>query len=555
MPSIVGSTTSEPVYERPAAAPRAAGLDDIQAHGQALEREGRQHEARALYERALHDGSFTSPPDVAQLMRWVARTHIQESHFDAARDCATAALAVSEQALDEAGRGHAENILAIVEWKVSNLDEAERLYRRAHVSAHSAGESRLAAMTASNLGVIASVRGNDVQARRYFETGLADARTSGLADQVVAALVNLGLLHLQLRRLDEADAALGEARELATVIGDMGMRITVELDLAKLRLRQDRLDEAHACCVEANAIALRTGDTHADGEAAHVAGLVAYALGDQARAESHFLRAEEIAVQRSDMILEGETARELAGLYREQGRNRQTLQRLNQAHRLFAQLRARRELADVDRRTAMLEGDFLDVVRKWGESIESKDIYTQGHCVRVADLACALWASVAEADPTSLFWFRIGALLHDVGKLMVPAEVLNKPGRLDEAEWSLVRGHPSAGVELLADIEFPWDVRPIVESHHERWDGAGYPHGLAGDAIPLTARVVCIADVYDALTSRRSYKEPFTHDQAMEVMRREVGKGFDPALFARFEVVVRTGSWHPPEPSTAPASA
>jgi putative nucleotidyltransferase with HDIG domain len=239
------------------------------------------------------------------------------------------------------------------------------------------------------------------------------------------------------------------------------------------------------------------------------------------------------------MILQGEVARELADLYRAQGRNRETLQRLNQAHRLFAQLRARRELADVDRRTAALENDFLDVVRKWGDSIESKDEYTQGHCVRVADLACALWNRVNDGDETSLFWFRIGALLHDVGKLMVPPEVLNKPGKLTDEEWTMVRGHPMAGVELLADIEFPWDVRPIVESHHERWDGKGYPHGLAGDAIPLTARVLCIADVYDALTSQRSYKKAFSHEEAMDIMRRDVGTQFDPTLFAVFEQVIR----------------
>jgi HD-GYP domain-containing protein (c-di-GMP phosphodiesterase class II) len=118
---------------------------------------------------------------------------------------------------------------------------------------------------------------------------------------------------------------------------------------------------------------------------------------------------------------------------------------------------------------------------------------------------------------------------------MVPAEVLNKPGKLTDAEWEMVRGHPSAGVALLADIEFPWDVRPIVESHHERWDGRGYPHGLAGEAIPLTARVLGVADVYDALTSQRSYKRAFSHDEAMDIMRRDAGTQFDPALFAEFE--------------------
>jgi len=542
-------------YERPAVRP-VTGLGEVAAIGQALEREGQQLEARTLYEAALRDGRAATSSDAAQLVRWIARTYIQESVFDAARDCAEAALAISETAGDEAGRGHAENILAIVEWKQSNLDEAERLFRLAHMSAHVAGESRLAAMTASNLGVIASVRGDDVEARRYFEVGLTAARSAGLADQAIAALVNLGLLHMHLRRYGDADRAFAEAHELAQVIGEMGMLITVELDVAKLRVRQGRNDEARDLARSARAMAERTGYTHADGEAAHIDGLVANALGESAAAEEHFLRAEEIALQRSDMILEGETARELAALYRRQGRNRNTLQRLNQAHRIFSQLRARRELADVDRRTAMLESDFLEVVRKWGDSIESKDMYTQGHCMRVADLACALWERVSVGDATSRFWFRIGALLHDVGKLLVPAEVLNKPGRLTDDEWALVRGHPSAGVELLADIEFPWDVCPIVQSHHERWDGKGYPAGLAGEAIPLTARVVCIADVYDALTSRRSYKEPFSHEEAMVAMRAERGRGFDPELFDHFEEIMRDcGGWSPASDESVAAAA
>jgi tetratricopeptide (TPR) repeat protein len=369
------------VPKRPTVAPIAAELGDVMERGQALEREGRHREARGLYQQALDAGATPSAAGIAQLMRWIARTHIQESSFDAAREHARSALAVSAAATDEAGRGHAENILAIVEWKLSNLDEAQRLYERAHASAHAAGETRLAVMTASNLGVIASVRGDDAEARRNFESALADARLAGLADQAIAALVNLGLLHSHLRRFAEADRALVEAREMATFVGDVAVLVTVELDLAKLRLHQGRHEEARACCDQARALAASTGTTHAAGDTAHVQGLLAHALGDPAGAEAHFLRAEEIAVQRSDMILEGETARELAALYREQGRNRHTLQRLNQAHRLFSQLRARRELADVDRRTAMLEGDFLEVVRKWGESIESKDIYTQGHCV------------------------------------------------------------------------------------------------------------------------------------------------------------------------------
>ena len=101
-----------------------------------------------------------------------------------------------------------------------------------------------------------------------------------------------------------------------------------------------------------------------------------------------------------------------------------------------------------------------------------------------------------------------------------------------------MRRHPEAGVEMLAGIEFPWDVRPLVESHHERWDGRGYPHGLAGEAIPLTARILCVADVYDALTSQRSYKQSMSTADAIEIMRRDVGRAFDPTLFEVFERVI-----------------
>jgi putative nucleotidyltransferase with HDIG domain len=522
-------------------APRldAGGLPATIERGQALEHHGQRDDARRLYECALRDGTASTPVEAAQLLRLIARTYLFDADFAAAVDCATAALAAAEQSSNEAGRGHALNILASVEWMQGRHDDAERLYLLARQSADHSGESLLAAMTSSNLGVIANVRGEERKAREYYESSLSHARSAGRADQAIAALCNLGQLNTQSGHLDVANRHLAEARELATVIGDRSMLITIQLHIAKLRIKQGDLPRAREACAHTRDIIEQIGDSREAGDAEYVYGIVARASGDAAAAEQHFLRAEEIGITRQDMILQGEIARELSELYRAQGRNRQTLQRLNHAHRLFSQLRARRELADVDRRTAKLENDFLDVVRKWGESIESKDMYTQGHCVRVADLACALWMKVNAGDDTSLFWFRIGALLHDVGKLMIPAEVLNKPGKLTGEEWAMVRGHPAAGVELLADIEFPWDVRPIVESHHERWDGKGYPQGLAGESIPLTARVLCVADVYDALTSVRSYKRAFTHDEAMEIMRQDVGKQFDPALYEAFAEVMR----------------
>lgn len=518
-------------------------FETVLEDGHSLERRGQRDDARVLYELSLRDGTAATPEDAAQLIRLIARAFLQDRDFAAATDCANTALAVSEQIGDEAGRGRAINTLATIQWNRGEHDNAQQLYLDARTSALRVGEARLASMTASNLGVIATVRGDDAEALRYYESGLAEARSAGLEDEAMNALVNLGLLHTHMRRFEDADHAFAQAKEIGTVVDDLSRLIAIELHVARLRIKQGEQHAAKASWQRAHDLATQTGDTHADGDSEHVAGIIARADGNVAKSEEHFLRAETIAVERSDLIQQGETARELSELYRWNGRNKETLQRLNQAHRIFLQLQARREIADVDRRTVELESDFLDVVRKWGESIEEKDVYTQGHCVRVADLACALWRSVSDGDEKSLFWFRIGALLHDVGKLMVPAEVLNKPGKLNNAEWELMKRHTTAGVELLADVEFPWDVRPIVESHHERWDGKGYPHGLLAEAIPLTARVLCIADVYDALTSKRSYKQAFTHDEAMEIMRGDVGVQFDAVLFAEFETIVRRGTF------------
>jgi len=117
----------------------------------------------------------------------------------------------------------------------------------------------------------------------------------------------------------------------------------------------------------------------------------------------------------------------------------------------------------------------------------------------------------------------------------VPSSILNKPGRLTAQEWATMKRHPQAGVHLLREIEFPWDIRPMVRHHHEHWDGSGYPDGLAGNEIPLSARILCLADVFDALTSSRSYRTGLAPGDALSVMREDSGEIFDPVLFKLFE--------------------
>jgi putative nucleotidyltransferase with HDIG domain len=269
--------------------------------------------------------------------------------------------------------------------------------------------------------------------------------------------------------------------------------------------------------------------------------VIARATGDWRTAAHNLARAARIAAERGDLLQGAETAREQARLHWALHEHRETLQALNRAHRLFSRLQARRDLAEVDGQLAGLESMFLNIVAHWGQSIESADHYTRGHCERVASYACAL-AEAAGVEDEVLLWFRMGALLHDVGKIVVPPEILNKPAALTPDERAVIERHPDAGVELISDIEFPWDIRPMVSHHHEAWDGSGYPAGLAGEAIPLAARILCVADVYDALASDRPYRPAFPHERTLAIMSAEAGTRLDPALFDLFRTLDLPGA-------------
>jgi diguanylate cyclase (GGDEF)-like protein/putative nucleotidyltransferase with HDIG domain len=509
--------------------------------GRNLDKLGKRAEARVLYERALRGLETSSASVASMLLRWIARSYEVDADYEAAADCAEAAVATAELGDDRNALGHALNVLGAARWREGDLELAQRIFQDALQRGTSTTDPRLHVDVTTNLGSLAKIRGDFREALRYYQDALAHGRRHSLLDNIVGTLNNLGIANMELGRLDTAEDAFTEALTIANALGGLSLRIELEVNVAMLAIERRDFEEAKRRVDHGMSLAAHLGDTRANAEAEKVYGIIARETGDLVAAEVHLQRARTMGAAVRDLTLEGDASRELAELYGRLGRNRETLQALNRAHLCFTMLRARHELADVGRRMARLEGDFLDVVRKWGESIESKDHHTQGHCERVADLAGAL-AAKAGLDENSLFWFRIGALLHDVGKLIIPADVLNRPGQLSAEEWALIRRHPAAGVEMLADVEFPWDVSPMVRSHHERWDGKGYPHGLGGEAIPLAARILCIADVYDALTTERSYKRAFSHLEAMEIMRREVGRQFDPALFARFEELVRRGA-------------
>jgi putative nucleotidyltransferase with HDIG domain len=521
------------------------------------EREGRHEMARRRYEGALYMLRTERPETAATIVRRIARAYFEESQWEPGLDCLETALAIAEAASDAYGVAHALNMRAAVLWQRGDMDEANAVAERALEFAARAGDEPLQAFISLNVGVGASMRGDFGTALQHYQRSVETFRRhEHLKPQLGQALNNMGLTFTQLGQLDEAQLAYDEAVAQYGATNDSPRRLLALINSAELWIARREYDRAVAVCVNVLMEADATSDQRASGEANRHLGVVARIRGELEESERRLNVAYDSAMQREDLLLAAETGREQASLYEVMGKNRETLQALLRSHKHFTKLRAQRNLADLQRRIARLENSFYDIVGRWAQSIESKDAYTLGHCERVADYACALARDVGFDDIT-MFWFRIGALLHDVGKIAVPSEILNKPGRLTPEERTAMELHASAGATMLGDIDFPWDVIPMVRGHHERWDGTGYPDRLAGEGIALSARITCIADVFDALTTDRPYRAGFTREQALAMMAADSGKMFDPDLFARFERVVRTMDrlYVIPSPAGAPGRA
>lgn len=176
-------------------------------------------------------------------------------------------------------------------------------------------------------------------------------------------------------------------------------------------------------------------------------------------------------------------------------------------------------------------------IEGWSRAMDLRDKETEGHSRRVAQMTIKL-AEFLGIEGEELGSIRRGALLHDIGKLGVPDAILLKSDKLDENEWSLMKQHPQLAYDMLYPIEYLRPALDIPYSHHEKWDGSGYPRGLKGKEIPLSARLFAIVDVWDALTSDRPYRQAWGRDQTLNYILEQSGKHFDPKVVEIFSKVI-----------------
>ncbi len=193
----------------------------------------------------------------------------------------------------------------------------------------------------------------------------------------------------------------------------------------------------------------------------------------------------------------------------------------------------------VQERTQQLTNTRLEIIRRLGRAAEFKDNQTGLHVIRMSHYT----RLIAEALSYDEEWVDLifnAAPMHDIGKIGVPDHILLKPGKLDDDEWNIMRRHPKIGADIIGDDDSPLlqMAREIAFAHHEKWDGSGYPRRLKGEEIPITARIVAIADVFDALTTVRPYKKAWAIEDAVKLIDEEAGKHFDPHLVTLFHSVL-----------------
>src|SRR5687768_529368 len=367
-------------------------IAEVLNQARAAEELGRWDAALETYHQALAQWQAGAPG--AELLRKIGLVHYYRGDFDVAQNLFQSSRRVATESDAGLQIASATNCLAIVKQAQGQLDMAEELYATAQKLADELGAVRLSVMIDQNLGTIASIRGDTVAALTRYRAALE--RYLVLDDDVASARVlnNIGMACVDLERWEEAESTFESALAKAETAPDPETVATVQLNRAELYIKLERFDDARACCDQAFEIFARLESQSGLGETYKAYGVLYRDSGKLHLAEAHLALVAELAQAADHPLLEAEAEGEYALVHLAQGRSKEALKSLNRAHRLFGDLKARLQLSSIDRQLDQLEQRYLQVVQVWGESIESKDRYTAGHCARVADYTCRLAEAV-----------------------------------------------------------------------------------------------------------------------------------------------------------------
>lgn len=435
--------------------------------------------------------------------------------------------------------------LGVIYVELGEFEEAEITYEEAIETAGDLNDPVLYADLVNNLGAIMNMKGNWRRALELYRDSLAIYAEQNEIRKSAYAKNNVAITLAEQEMNDEAFSYFQEAHETAIRIKDASLGLIVDINLADLYLKKGMYDQAEQHCSKAEQYLVEANLTNGHlVETMIIKGRIGHSKARHDDALLSFNEALELSRQLSTQFLEAEVLHERGILHREMERHLDALTDLEASYRIYTNLKAEGKREKTESIINSIEILYLEIFDSMAQQVDFKDKYTKGHSDRVASLALLL-AKDLGLSVTMQKTIAAGSLLHDIGKTRISDDVLKKPGRLSDDEFKQIKKHPELGVELLRGKEFPWDIKPLILHHHERIDGTGYPLGMKGEDIPLGARIICIADVFDALTSDRVYRPAFDIDKALSIMNDESGTTFDPVLLKCFVSMVKQGTADP----------
>ncbi|GAA0521936.1 tetratricopeptide repeat protein [Deinococcus depolymerans] len=552
---------------------RAAATDGLITLSRTYRDQGKYRRGLSALDQAqaLNDSRLDPGPDSglnAMILNLRASIAQMTGDSEAAALHLQAALALQRQLGDTLGEAQCLNNLGQIHLMMGRHPEALEVLFQAHALLKATGDVPTTAHCFMNLASVYNELGEAQQAYEYDLQALQLGQAIGDRHIELHCLVNLGDETLHLNRFEEAERLFLQALSLADTTGSPYLKLCAHHGLGQARAALGRVAEAREHFGASLTLALDLGEH--EGQLRALLGLSSalLTLNRTDDAEERARQALVLAQQESHARFEAQAHALLADCGERHGRFADAVRHLRQQHALERQLtqeenerktrqftvqfaaeiarhdaemyrlqtetaqRARQEAeARVHQRTLALAQAQLEVVTRLANAAEFRDQITADHTLRVGYVAelLALELGVSEQDATLL---RVAARLHDVGKIGVPDTILLKPGLLDAAEYEQMKAHTVMGSQILAGgaSRLLQLAEQIALYHHERWNGSGYPYGLSGPSIPTCARIVAAADVYDALTHNRQYKQAWPISEVMAEFQRQRGRHFEPAV-------------------------
>jgi putative nucleotidyltransferase with HDIG domain len=474
----------------------------------------------------------------AMAMRRIGNIYWRKGESKTAMNYYRRSLSISRSCGDTKGAAKAYNGIGTLYFNSGNWNKVKEYFNLAVEAASEESDLGLMANIFNNLGAMSNILGDWTMAISYYEKAQDIYKELENVKGLARIYNNLGLTYRDRGDLEKSAQYFEESIRIAGEIGDVSLKADSTLNYLQVLIRLSRLDEAREKCDEVYETLSGTEEESSMAETMLLYGMIYTRTGKWALAEKHFNESISINENHDNLLGKAECYREMALLYKEWGKNKKTLEYLGKSFNAFRALKAVRYLQEIDRKIAELEEFAFKIIRDMGAEVESKDTYTFGHSQRVAHYAVEL-AKKMHLETDLIKGIMVAAYLHDLGKVKVSKKILLKERKLTPEEYYIIQMHPIWGVEILEGIEFPWEVKPLIRYHQERWNGSGYPDGLSTEEIPLGARIIATADFFDALSTDRPYRSAFSVKQAIKILNKESGTSLDPLIAKKFIRIIK----------------